>query len=61
MAVEVARQLREIMGGRPLLIAVTGYGHEESRRQAAEAGFNHYLVKPVELEQLHQLLLRPAK
>jgi CheY-like chemotaxis protein len=55
---EVARQLLGVVERRPLLIAVTGYGHEESCRRAAEAGFDHYLVKPVELEKLHQLLLQ---
>jgi len=30
----------------PLLVAVTGYSDESRRRQAAEGGFGHYLVKP---------------
>ena len=39
-----------------LLIAVTGYGQEEDRRRARDAGFDHYLVKPVEFESLRSVL-----
>ncbi len=45
----VAARLRksaETSGAR--LIAVTGYGEEEDRRRAREAGFDAHLVKPVE-------------
>jgi signal transduction histidine kinase len=38
------------------LIAVTGYGSEEDRRRAAEAGFDQLLRKPVEPAELEQLL-----
>ena len=41
-----------------LLIAMTGYGSEEDRRRAQEAGFNAHLVKPVDLEALQTLLAR---
>lgn len=37
---------------RTRLIAVTGYGQEEHRRKALEAGFDEHLVKPVDPEQL---------
>jgi CheY-like chemotaxis protein len=54
---EVARRLRsEPAPGRPLLVALTGYGREDDRRQAQEAGFDHHLVKPADLEELHALL-----
>jgi len=46
---EVARQLKqrsELSG--LTLIALTGWGHEEHRRLAREAGFDLYLVKPVD-------------
>ena len=35
-----------------LLIALTGYGQEDDRRKAKEAGFDLHLVKPVEPERL---------
>jgi CheY-like chemotaxis protein len=30
-----------------LLVAITGYGREVDRRRGREAGFHHYLVKPL--------------
>ncbi|MFL5242623.1 MAG: ATP-binding protein [Gemmataceae bacterium] len=58
---QVAQQIREALGSDVLLIALTGYGQEEDRRQALEAGFNAHLVKPVELDQLNQLLSGTGK
>jgi PAS domain S-box-containing protein len=58
---DVARRLR----GHPaladvLLVAMTGYGSDEDRRRSAEAGFDHHLVKPVDLDELHRLLASVA-
>jgi CheY-like chemotaxis protein len=39
-----------------VLLALTGWGNEECRRMTAEAGFNHHLVKPVDLQHLLGLL-----
>jgi CheY-like chemotaxis protein len=39
------------------LVAVTGYGQPEDRRQATEAGFRAHLVKPVFLETLRRALM----
>lgn len=39
-----------------LLIALTGYGQESDRRQAMAAGFDHHLVKPVDIGALLALL-----
>jgi CheY-like chemotaxis protein len=50
---EVARRLRAEPATRALpLIALTGYGQNEDRRRALEAGFDLHLVKPVEAAQL---------
>ncbi|HEX3871010.1 MAG TPA: PAS domain S-box protein [Pirellulales bacterium] len=38
------------------LAAVTGYGQEEDRRQAIDAGFNIHMTKPVSLDQLKKVL-----
>ena len=38
------------------IIAVTGYGRDEDRRRSREAGFDHHLTKPVEPEEVLQLL-----
>ncbi len=54
---EVARRIRATLNGHsPCLIAMTGYGQPEDRGRAMEAGFNTYLVKPVDPETLARLL-----
>ena len=54
---EVARRIRAVLDSdRMALIAMTGYGQPEDRRRAIEAGFDTYLVKPVEPTDLVRLL-----
>ncbi|HSS50726.1 MAG TPA: ATP-binding protein, partial [Thermoanaerobaculia bacterium] len=54
---ELARHLRELPGLSSLrLIAVTGYSQEADRQEAEAAGFEHFLVKPVRLNELHEAL-----
>jgi PAS domain S-box-containing protein len=54
---ELARRLRRQAGTEhALLIAVTGYGRPQDREQALAAGFDHHLVKPVDVHRLAQLL-----
>ncbi len=54
---EVARRIRERAGGAgPRLVAVTGYGQASDRQRSREAGFDAHLVKPVELEQVRELV-----
>lgn len=56
---EVARRIRampELAG--VFIIAMSGYGREEDRAEAQLAGFDEYLVKPVDLDQLRELLRR---
>ena len=56
---ETARRLRAQPWGREVsLIALTGLGHGDDRRRSIEAGFDAYLVKPVELATLQKLLER---
>ena len=38
-----------------VIIALTGWGQDEDRRRSAEAGFDHHLVKPVEMATLQKL------
>jgi|SRR3954471_11814349 DNA-binding response OmpR family regulator len=38
------------------LIAVTGFGRPEDMRAAYDAGFNHFLVKPIDIAQLLAIL-----
>ena len=54
---EVARRLRAGGGAsEAILVALTGYGRDEDRDLARQAGFDHHLVKPVEPESLQALL-----
>jgi signal transduction histidine kinase len=54
---EVARRVRRFGNAdRVMLVALTGYGQEEDRRQAQEAGFDAFLVKPVDAETLAKML-----
>jgi CheY-like chemotaxis protein len=53
---QVARAVREALGPGVLLVAMTGYGQEEDRRRAEEAGFDTHLTKPVEPESIAALL-----
>jgi CheY-like chemotaxis protein len=54
---EVARRLRAVpTPPGALLVALTGYGQDEDRRRALEAGFDYHLVKPVDFDILLGLL-----
>jgi CheY-like chemotaxis protein len=54
---EVARRVRQDPRLRPLvLVALTGYGREEDKRQALAAGFDYHLTKPVEPDALNGLV-----
>ncbi|MDB4971140.1 MAG: hypothetical protein JWN44_6829 [Myxococcales bacterium] len=54
---EVARRIRGELGSRaPLLVAMTGYGQPEDRRRAMDAGFDVYMVKPINASDLEQRL-----
>ena len=41
---------------RAFLIALTGYGQDEDRRRALDAGFDAHLTKPADLDELKKLL-----
>ena len=54
---EVARRLRQRPESRNVtLIALTGWGQEKDRRNSKAAGFDHHLVKPVDIDALEGLL-----
>jgi signal transduction histidine kinase len=59
---QVARALREHdPDRRASLVALTGFGQDEDRRLAREAGFDHHLVKPAEIAGLQKLLAEIAR
>jgi two-component system CheB/CheR fusion protein len=52
---KLAKRLREQLP-EIYLIALSGWGQTEDLRRSDEAGFNHHLVKPVDVEELKKLL-----
>ena len=54
---EVARAIREELGRRPMLIGISGeYKHSVDRILSEAIGFDHYLVKPYDPNELLALL-----
>jgi PAS domain S-box-containing protein len=54
---DVARAVRLLPGlADVIIVAVTGYGQDADRRKSCEAGCDHHLVKPIELNQLLRVL-----
>ena len=59
---EAARAIRQSPDGhKPWLIALSGWGQSEDRRKSSEAGFDHHFVKPVDVEELIELIRRLPK
>ena len=60
---EAARKIREQQAprGRPVLVALTGWGQDEDRRRSEEAGFDAHLVKPVDEVALARCWSRSAQ
>ena len=56
---EVARRIRGEAWGRDLvLIALTGWGRDQDRRQSTAAGFTFHLTKPVDLSALKTIVAK---
>jgi PAS domain S-box-containing protein len=54
---ETTRRIRhEPWGQDVIIVALTGWGHENDRARSREAGCNHHLVKPLDFERLERLL-----
>jgi CheY-like chemotaxis protein len=54
---ELAERLQGALSGAALrLVALTGYGQVEDRERAQAAGFDDYLVKPVDMPALERVL-----
>lgn len=54
---DLARHLRQSPEtANAILVAVTGWGQDKDRQLSKSAGFNHHLVKPVELSQVMEII-----
>jgi len=58
---DIARHIRSTRGDDVLLVAITGWGQEEDKRKAREAGFDHHFTKPADFEVLLQLIEQEMK
>ncbi|MGE5523592.1 MAG: response regulator [Rhodospirillaceae bacterium] len=59
---EVARRIRAAREGRDIvLVALTGYGSDADRDNALAAGFDMHVVKPIEPDELRELVSHPVK
>ena len=55
--IETGQRIREQPWGNSIvLIALSGWGQERDKRASVAAGFNHHLVKPVDIVELENLL-----
>ncbi len=53
---EVAKRIRRIPSLHARVIALTGYGQQEDRERTQLAGFDTHLTKPIDFEQLGEML-----
>jgi CheY-like chemotaxis protein len=53
---EVARRLRAMRGPSLRLIAITGYGDKNTRAKAEAVGFDLFLIKPLNISRLGDVL-----
>jgi signal transduction histidine kinase/BarA-like signal transduction histidine kinase len=57
--IELAKRLHaQPETAKTVLIAITGYGQDLDRKNTAQAGFHYHFVKPVDMEDLLQILAR---
>jgi len=58
---DVAREIRSRPEGVAIILAaVTGYGQEEDRRRARDAGFDYHLTKPIDPDTLSAFVDSPG-
>jgi len=53
---ELAQRLRMRVDAATVLVAITGYGQQGDRARSAASGFDHHLVKPVDIDALALIL-----
>jgi CheY-like chemotaxis protein len=58
---EAAKRIRDLLGSRVVLVALTGWGQDDDKRRSREAGFDHHLTKPPDPELLEQLIAACAR
>ena len=54
---EVASNVRS-KGFKNILVAASGYGHQEAREKSQDAGFDFHIAKPLTLKEIKEILLK---
>jgi PAS domain S-box-containing protein len=57
---DAARQIRDALGSRVVLVALTGWGQEDDQRRATDAGFDLHLTKPADPDVLERIIASAA-
>lgn len=57
---DVAKRIRAARGNAVLIVAITGWGQDDDRQRARDAGFNYHFTKPVDFEMLLDLIDRES-
>ena len=57
---DLLTQLQQIVAPNTLKIALTGFGHKKAREESKKAGFDYHMTKPVDIDNLVQILGRQA-
>ena len=53
----VAKEIRkQSWGEKFFIVALTGWGHEQDKQDAKEAGFDFHITKPIKIDMLKRLL-----
>lgn len=55
---DLARRIRHYLSPSPMLVALTGYGQEEDKQRALDAGLDDHLTKPVSIADLEKVLTK---
>jgi signal transduction histidine kinase/ActR/RegA family two-component response regulator len=55
---QVAERVRQSLGGKVVLVAVSGFGQPEDKRRAFDAGFDDHITKPADVQDIENLLAR---
>jgi PAS domain S-box-containing protein len=58
---QVAERLRGLLEGAVTICAVSGYGRDEDRKRAQAAGFDHFLIKPIDFNEMMALLAQAGR
>ena len=57
---DLARRIRDARGACVLIVAIAGWGQEDDRQRARDAGIDHHFTKPVDFESLLDIIDREA-